>query len=180
MLLEEALAKLNTLDLTEDFSHRKLAEKHGCCHKTLIRRHKGKYALRKAKAEDQMVLHPRDEVEVVQYVESLTERHLMPTRKILVRIIKSLCKWEPSDRWVMRFLHRYPDDLLKAWSAPMEKQRHDAASYDSFRSYFDLLHSTIEQHSIQPENTYNMDEKGFMIGVMSKGVRIFNKQLFGL
>jgi hypothetical protein len=166
MPLEEALAKLNTLDLTEDFLYRKLAEKHGRCHITLIRRHKGKYAPRKAKAEHQMVLHPRDEVEVLQYDESLTERHLMPTRKIFVRIIKSLCKWEPSDRWVMRFLHRYPDDLLKASSAPMEKQRHDAASYDSFRSYFDLLHSTIEQHSIQPENTYNMDEKGFMTGVM--------------
>jgi hypothetical protein len=61
----------------------------------------------------------------------------------------------------------------------MEKARHDAASYDSFCSYFDLLHSTIEQHSIEPENTYNMDEKGFMIGVILKGVRIFDKKLFG-
>jgi hypothetical protein len=60
----------------------------------------------------------------------------------------------------------------------MEKARHDATLYDSFCSYFDLLHSIIEQHLIELQNTYNMDEKGFMIGVMLKGVRIFDKQLF--
>ncbi|KAF1928543.1 uncharacterized protein M421DRAFT_62232, partial [Didymella exigua CBS 183.55] len=76
-------------------------------------------------------------------------------------------------------LRRY-NDLLTAWSAPIEKQHHDAASYDSFCSYFNLLHSTIKQHSIQPENTYNIDEEGFIIRVMSKGFRIFNKQLFRL
>jgi hypothetical protein len=103
----------------------------------------------------------------------------MPTRKIFRRIVTSLCKWEPSDRWVSRFLHRYPDDLLTAWTTPMEKSHHDAALYDSFCSYFDLLHSIIKQHSIEPENTYNMDEKEFMIGVMSKSVRIFDKRLFG-
>ncbi|KAF1922357.1 uncharacterized protein M421DRAFT_78579, partial [Didymella exigua CBS 183.55] len=81
---------------------------------------------------------------------------------------------------VTRFLYCYPDNLLTAWSAPMEKQRHNAALYNSFCSYFNLLHSTIKQHSIQPENTYNIDEKGFMIRVISKGVRIFNKQLFRL
>ncbi|KAF1927805.1 uncharacterized protein M421DRAFT_65115, partial [Didymella exigua CBS 183.55] len=81
---------------------------------------------------------------------------------------------------VTRFLYRYPDNLLTAWSAPIEKQRHDAALYDSFCLYFDLLHSTIKQHLIQLENTYNIDKKGFIIRVISKGVRIFNKQLFRL
>jgi hypothetical protein len=62
----------------------------------------------------------------------------------------------------------------------MEKQRHDAASYDSFRLYFDLLYSTIKQHAVEVENTYNIDEKGFIIRVIRKSVRIFNKKLFGL
>jgi hypothetical protein len=179
MPLEKALAELAALKNNEHIPYTVLAKKHGCCRTTLSRRHKGACASNEVKSQHQLVLHPRDEIEVVQYVKSLTERHLMPTRKILRRIVTSLCKWEPSDRWVSRFLHRYPDDLLTAWTTPMEKSRHDAASYDSFCSYFDLLHSTIKQHSIEPENTYNMDEKGFMIGVMSKSVRIFDKQLFG-
>ncbi|KAF1925598.1 uncharacterized protein M421DRAFT_69684, partial [Didymella exigua CBS 183.55] len=78
------------------------------------------------------------------------------------------------------FLHRYPNKLLTAWSAPMEKQRHDAALYDSFRLYFNLLHSIIKQHAIEVENTYNIDKKGFMIRVIRKSVRIFNKKLFKL
>jgi hypothetical protein len=28
--------------------------------------------------------------------------------------------------------------------------------------YFDLLESKISEHSVLPENSYNMDEKGFM------------------
>ncbi|KAF1925384.1 uncharacterized protein M421DRAFT_69992, partial [Didymella exigua CBS 183.55] len=60
-------------------------------------------------------------------------------------------------------------------SAPIEKQRYNAALYNLFRLYFNLLHSTIKQHLIQLENTYNIDKKGFIIRVISKGVRIFNK-----
>ncbi|KAF1923989.1 uncharacterized protein M421DRAFT_73656, partial [Didymella exigua CBS 183.55] len=77
-------------------------------------------------------------------------------------------------------LHRYPNELLTAWSAPIEKQRHNAALYNSFRLYFNLLHSTIKQHAIEVENTYNMDKKGFIIRVIRKSVRIFDKKLFRL
>jgi hypothetical protein len=104
----------------------------------------------------------------------------MPTRKVLVRIITPLCRWPPSNRWISRFLHRYPNELLTASSALMEKQRHDAALYNSFRLYFNLLHSTIKQHVVEVENTYNMDKKGFMIGVIRKSVGIFDKKLFRL
>ncbi|KAF1925383.1 uncharacterized protein M421DRAFT_423714 [Didymella exigua CBS 183.55] len=51
MPLEEALAELNTLGPTKDFLYRKLAKKHSYCYIILICRHKGKCALRKAKAE---------------------------------------------------------------------------------------------------------------------------------
>jgi hypothetical protein len=96
MLLEEALVELATLKEKEPFSYTALAAKHGCCRTTLSRRHQGVYASNEVKSQHQLVLHPRDEIEVVQYVKSLTERYLMPTR-ILCRIVTSLCKWEPSD-----------------------------------------------------------------------------------
>jgi hypothetical protein len=34
-----------------------------------------------------------------------------------------------------------------------------------YKLYFDHLHSKILQYEIQPHNTYNMDEKGFMISM---------------
>jgi hypothetical protein len=37
----------------------------------------------------------------------------------------------------------------------------------------------MDEHNVLPENTYNIDEKGFIIGVIKKGKRVFNKALFG-
>jgi hypothetical protein len=61
----------------------------------------------------------------------------------------------------------------------MDSARHDADSYERYSQYFNLLHSKIEEHEVEAENTYNMDEKGFMIGVIGKSKRIFDKVLFG-
>ncbi|KAF1933790.1 uncharacterized protein M421DRAFT_51816 [Didymella exigua CBS 183.55] len=97
MPLEEALAELDTLGPDDTLSYQALAKKHGYCRSTLTRCHRGVCASREDKAKDQLVLHPRDEVEIVQYVKSLTERHLMSTRKVLVRIITPLCRWPLSD-----------------------------------------------------------------------------------
>jgi hypothetical protein len=41
--------------------------------------------------------------------------------------------------------------------------------------YFDLIHGKTEKYEILPENTYNMDEKGFMIGVTGRSKRIFSR-----
>ena len=59
MPLEEALAELDTLGPDDTLSYQSLAKKHGCC------RHRGVCAPREDKAKDQLVLHPRDEVEIV-------------------------------------------------------------------------------------------------------------------
>ena len=33
----------------------------------------------------------------------------------------------------------------------------------------------MAQYNILPENTYNMDEKGFLIGILQKTKRVFSK-----
>jgi hypothetical protein len=104
----------------------------------------------------------------------------MPTRQMIVNFTAPLAKWEPSDRWVTRLLHRHPDELLTAWSTPMEAVRHHADTHDKYSKYFALLHHKIAERDILPENTYNMDEKGFMIGVSGRSVRVFDKLLYGL
>ncbi|MCJ1368773.1 hypothetical protein MMC16_007921, partial [Acarospora aff. strigata] len=35
----------------------------------------------------------------------------------------------------------------------------------------------MEEYEIQPENTYNMDEKGFLIGVLQKTKRVWSKSM---
>jgi hypothetical protein len=44
--------------------------------------------------------------------------------------------------------------------------------------FYDVLAKKIKEYDILPQNTYNMDEKGFMIRVSTKQHRIFSKQAF--
>jgi hypothetical protein len=44
--------------------------------------------------------------------------------------------------------------------------------------YFDLLESKISKHSVLPKNSYNMDEKGFMIGRTGRSKRVFSRALW--
>jgi hypothetical protein len=37
------------------------------------------------------------------------------------------------------------------------------------------LHAKTQEYNILPGNTYNMDEKGFMIGTTGRSKRIFSK-----
>jgi hypothetical protein len=84
-------------------------------------------------------------------------------------------KIEASETWVTRFIHRHRDLLLNRWTAPMDANRHAADSYEKYSEYFDTITQKIEEWDIAPENTYNMDEKGFMAGVIGRQKRLFSK-----
>lgn len=179
MTLESAIEEIEAAREGEQLSYNKLAEKHGVTRSTLTRRVKGDHASVQTSGLNKRLLHPHDEAEVVKYCRELTRRHLMPTRQMIINFITPLCPWEPSQSWVTRFLHRNRDTLITAWTTPMETSRHEADSSDKYRLYFDLLHGKMVEHDIQPENTYNMDEKGFMIGVVGRTKRVFDKVLWG-
>jgi hypothetical protein len=44
--------------------------------------------------------------------------------------------------------------------------------------YFEVLQQKITQYDIAPENTYNMDEKGFAIGVLGRTKRVFSRRQY--
>ena len=49
----------------------------------------------------------------------------------------------------------------------MDRYRHQADTEAKYSLYFDLLESKIAEHDILPENTYNMDEKDFLVAELS-------------
>ncbi|KAI1664112.1 hypothetical protein L13192_12053 [Pyrenophora tritici-repentis] len=59
----------------------------------------------------------------------------------------------------------------------MDAVRHNADLHTKYRMYFDLIHETIARFNIEASNTYNMDEKGFMLGILGRSKRIFDKKL---
>lgn len=60
----------------------------------------------------------------------------------------------------------------------MEGNRHDADNGKRYELYFGLLSRKVKEFDILPRNTYNMDEKGFMLGVIRKTKRVFDKVLY--
>jgi len=58
----------------------------------------------------------------------------------------------------------------------MDSNRYNAESGYKYKLYFDLLHQKINEYSIEPANIYNMDEKGFAIGVLGRLKRIFSRR----
>jgi hypothetical protein len=81
-----------------------------------------------------------------------------------------------SESWVTHFIDRNRDSLISKWATGMDSIRHRANSEYKYNLYFDLLHSKMVEYDILPHNTYNMDEKGFLIGVISRSKRIFSRQ----
>jgi hypothetical protein len=57
----------------------------------------------------------------------------------------------------------------------MDRNRHVADSEESYRRYFGLLHSKMRQYDVEAENVYNMDEKGFFVGITGRSKRVFSK-----
>jgi hypothetical protein len=81
-----------------------------------------------------------------------------------------------SKAWVRCFVSWHGDHLICKWTSGMDAVRHKADSRHKYKLYFDLLHQKMQQYNIQQCHSYNMDKKGFMIGVTGRSKRIFSRQ----
>lgn len=84
----------------------------------------------------------------------------------------------PGKHWPGRFLKQHSKDLICYYTTGMDAARVRADSVYKYTLYFELLARKIHQYDIQAEDIYNMDEKGFLIGILTKGKRIFSKQRY--
>jgi hypothetical protein len=60
----------------------------------------------------------------------------------------------------------------------MDTNRKKADSAFKYSLYFKLLRRKIEQYDVDPQHIYNIDEKGFLIGILLKMKRIFTKRRY--
>jgi hypothetical protein len=60
----------------------------------------------------------------------------------------------------------------------MDRVRHQADSQSKYNLYHKLLRSKLSHCNIEPRQTYNMDKKGFMLGILTSSKRIFSKRLY--
>jgi hypothetical protein len=81
-----------------------------------------------------------------------------------------------SEAWVTRFVNRNRDSLIVKWARGMDAVRLHADSKRKYNLYFDLLHGKMREHKVKIRNTYNMDEKGFLIGLCNGSKRVFSRR----
>ena len=75
---------------------------------------------------------------------------------------------EVGQHWISRFLNRHPE-LVTKFSTQVNKQRMAANELQALKRHFrDLKSLMIKHHIDQPSQVYNMDEKGFLLGLEAR------------
>jgi hypothetical protein len=172
--IDKALAEIKLHEHEDSFTLKNIAEKHGVDCLTLGQRCKGKTGLRSNGYVSQQLLNPQQEQALVQYIEDIAAHGLPPTRAMIRNFVSNIWKQHIGVNWILRFICRNHDHLISKWSAGMDVVRHHANSARKYELYFDLLHHKFIQYNVRPCNMYNMDEKGFMIGVTGCSKQVFS------
>jgi len=77
--------------------------------------------------------------------------------------------------WVSRFIKRYKDKIKSSYLTPADIAHKRADNSYQYKLFYELLKEKIKKYEIKVHNMYNMDEKGFLIGVLNKSKRIYTK-----
>jgi len=73
-------------------------------------------------------------------------------------------------RWIYNFLNRNPD-LAAKYGTQLDRQHAYASNLRSLRDYYRKLLRLIQKHGLLPQDIFNMDERGFIIG-RSAGAKV--------
>jgi hypothetical protein len=74
-------------------------------------------------------------------------------------------------QWYRRFLVRHPD-LKAVHSRSLDYDRAKANDPASIKDYFLLIADTMSHYDIKSNLIFNMDEKGFLIGLIRKSMKV--------
>jgi hypothetical protein len=174
-LVEAALAEARG---SESLNLSALATKYGIDRSNLSRRYNGTTSSRTSSTENRRVLNNQQEQVLLGFITEQCERCLPPTSALVSALASELANKQVSTNWCSRFVARHKLLLDSRYVHNMDLSRHKADSEASFKQYFSVIGAKIEEYNLTPENIYNMDEKGFMLGACQKGRRILCRETY--
>jgi hypothetical protein len=174
--IDEAIEDLNSQGPNSQKTYKAVAEKHGVVDTTLRRRYLSQTTTRATQHARQRVLTPQQDNELLQWIQEETQGRNPPAWHLVAQKASLLAGRPVGKNWVYKFLHRYNHLILSRRAAPMERVRASADSHMKYEAYFTYILSKVEEYSILPEQTYNMDEKGIALGMMNASTRIFSRK----
>jgi hypothetical protein len=110
--IDDATADFDLRKPGDDFTLRKIAERHGVDCSTLGQRCKRLTGSRKDGYAQQQKLNPQQEEGLVDYIAALTACGLPPTRAMIQNFALNLTKQHIGQGWVTRFIHQNHNHLL--------------------------------------------------------------------
>ncbi|KAH5390817.1 hypothetical protein HBI32_241910 [Parastagonospora nodorum] len=158
--IQAAIEDIESREPGERFTYTEVAAKHNINRTTLSRRHRGIQAAVGTQPPNGRKLSPPQESELILYIEKLTRQGLPPTREMIRNFALSIAKKEVSERWVSRFISRNKNELISKRTSAMDRT-----------PYFNLLHEKLDEYCLEAGDIYNMDEKGFLIGIVGTSKR---------
>jgi hypothetical protein len=161
-------AALKDLKLQDVKNISAVAKMHGVDRSTLSRRYNGVSNPAKVYHESRQLLNPQQEKDLVSYINELTEKGIPPTPAMVRNFAHDIAGKRPGKSWSQGFCKRHQDILTSGYLNNIDKQRKDADSVASYSHYFDLVKRKITEYRVETHNMYNMDEKGFSLGSMTK------------
>jgi hypothetical protein len=176
--IEAALAAIKLQNPGENICYTKIAQDYGINRSTISGRPHSQTALQTASAEECQNLHPQQEQQLLRYIEQLTERGLPPTQALIQCFGSEITKNELGIHWVDQHIKCYEIHLISCWATGINRSRHQAESQSKYSLYFELLCSKISQYNIEPCHMYNMDEKGFMLGILTCLKQVFSRRMY--
>jgi hypothetical protein len=154
-------AVLEDLKLQDKKNISAVAKLHGVQRSTVSRRWNG-------------VTNPAKVKDLVQYIK-LTENGIPPTPPMVRNFARDIAGKRPGRDWSQRFCKRHKDVLSGGYLTNIDRKRKDANIVPEYEYYFTLAKHMIKQYDVQPQNMYNIDEKAFSLGTMTKQYRISTK-----
>jgi AraC-like DNA-binding protein len=93
-LIEAALAAIESLEPSEQFSYGQMAREYGCSRAALAQRYQGVSTLYATRVANPRALHPYQEQGLLHYIKCLTKQGLPPTRVIMRNFGSQIAKRE--------------------------------------------------------------------------------------
>jgi len=142
---------------------------------TLSRRARGKMIPREQYREQISLLNYEQQKFLINHIDKLTKKGLPPNPRNIRLLAHNICGIMPGENWVSRFVKSHRDQLSSEYLNAFDLRRKRADNWFMISRYFNKLEEKFKEHKYEIQNVYNMDEKGFLIGVLNKTKRIFTR-----
>ena len=136
---------------------------------TLRYRRAGRPARRDCQPNSKRLTKLEEEV-IVAHILELDSRGFAPTlstvRDMADQLLTARGAGNVGIKWPNNFVKRQPE-LRVRLTRQQDRQRVLCEDPEVIRPWFELLHRTKEKYGILDKDTYNFDETGFMMGMIS-------------